>query len=264
MRSLSRHPVPAARRATRRSQHGFTLIEILAASMAFALLLTAVYSLFSRATQLRDGATVRTQESRLQARAVSLLRDDLRHALVSDGLLATELRGSAQSPMSRFPGYLRFTTTTGQNLTNALFGDIQEVEYYIVDDPTATNRAAGRLVRAVDRNLLAPVRDITRHETLLAGITALDVAFLEGQNWIESWEYSDADTRLPDAIRVRLQLVNPRGESRRTLEIFTPWSIRSPESQSAASQETSGSSFNGPGGGGPGGAGPIPGGGPTR
>jgi type II secretion system protein J len=269
MQIVNRHPVPAARRPTRRSQNGFTLIEILAASMAFALLLTAVYSVFSRATQLRDGATVRTQESRLQARAISLLRDDLRHALVSDGLLAAELRGSVQSPVSRFPGYLRFTTTTGQNLTNALFGDVQEVEYYVVDDPAGTNRAAGLLVRAVDRNLLAPVRDITRRETLLAGVQSLEVAFLEGQNWIESWEYSDADNRLPDAIRVRLRLTNPRGDGRRTLEVLAPWSIRSQESDSDSNQETNGPASSGPGGGGPGGggpggAGPIPGGGPTR
>lgn len=226
--------------------------------MAFALLLTAVYSLFSRATQLRNGATVRVQEARTQARAISLLRDDLRHGLVSGGLMAAELRGSAQSPISRFPGYLRFTTTTGQNLTNALFGDVQEVEYYIVDDPAGTNRTAGLLVRAVDRNLLAPVRDITRHEALLSGVQSIEVMFLEGQSWIDSWDYTDADTRLPDAVRVRLRLTNRSGDNRtpRTMEVFAPWSVRGLESETASST-TNDSSFNGPGGGGPGGGGPV-------
>jgi type II secretion system protein J len=265
------HPVPAARHRPRRSRHAFTLIEILAASTAFALLLVAVYTVLSRATQLRNNATVRIQDARMQARAISLLRDDLRHALVTGGLLAAELKGSAQSPMSRFPGYLRFTTTTGQNLTNSLFGDVQEVEYYVADDPTGTNRAAGRLVRAVDRNLLAPVRDVTRHETLLTNVQAIEVAFLEGQNWIDSWEFSDADTRLPDAVRVRLRLVDPRANSRAplTFEILTPWSGGGLQTQSVGSQATTGTGNGGPGGGGPGGNGPggtpiIPGGGPVR
>jgi hypothetical protein len=228
--------------------------------MAFALLLTAVYSLFSRATRLRDEATVRVQEARSQARAISLLRDDLRNGLVSGGLMAAELKGSAQSPVSRFPGYLRFTTTTGQILTNALFGDVQEVEYYIVDDPAGTNRAAGLLVRAVDRNLLAPVRDITRHEALLSGVQSIEVMFLEGQNWIDSWDYTDADTRLPDAVRVRLRLTNRSGDNRtpRTMEVFAPWSVRGLESDTASST-TNESSINGPGGGGPGGGGPVEG-----
>jgi uncharacterized membrane protein YgcG len=167
------------------------------------------------------------------------------------------------------------TATTGQNQTNALFGDIQEVEYYIVDDPAGTNRNAGLLVRAVDRNLLAPVRNNARHETLLAGVQSLDIAFLEGQNWTDAWEFSDSDPRLPEAIRVRLRLANRQGEQRapRTIEVLTPWTVRGPD----AGQEASGSVPTGSGGGGGGGGGGpegggggsgggaiIPGGGPVR
>jgi type II secretory pathway component PulJ len=251
-----------ARRGTHPRCAGFTLIEILAASMAFMLLLTAVYALFSRATHLRDSATVRIQEAQHQTRAVALLRDDLRHALVTGGLLAAELKGSVQSPVSRFPGYLRLTTTTGQNLTNALFGDVQEVEYYVVEDPLGTNRTAGLLVRAVDRNLLAPVRDVTRLETLLDGVQSLEIAFLEGQNWIDTWEFTEADPRLPDAIRVRLRLLDNQTHSRagRAIEVFAPWPVRIVET---ATTQT-GDSSSGPGGGGTGGGGIIPGGGPAR
>jgi prepilin-type N-terminal cleavage/methylation domain-containing protein len=272
MRIEDRQPVRVAQRGTRRGSEGFTLIEILAASMALALLLTAVYGVFSRASQLRDGATVRTQEARVQARALSLLRDDLRNAHISGGLLAAELRGSVQSPVSRFPGYLRLTATTGQNQTNALFGDIQEVEYYIVDDPVGTDRNAGLLVRAVDRNLLAPVRSSTHQEALLAGVQSLEIAFLEGQNWTDAWEFSDSDSRLPEAIRVRLRLSNRPGEQRasRTIEVLTPWTLRGPDDGEEASGSvpngSGGGGGGGPegGGGGAGGGGIIPGGGPVR
>lgn len=219
---------PAVRGPGRSGCRAFTLIEILAATLAFALLLTAVYSLFSHATRLRDRATIQTREVRLQARAVALLREDLRNATVSGGRMAAELRGSIQSPRSRFPGYLRFTTATGWNQTNALFGDLQEVEYFVVNDPFADDRNAGLLVRTVDRNLLAIARTPTAEEAILSGVRAFEVSFLEGQNWMDSWEFTDLDPRLPDAVRVRLRLARSSSDPRddRVIEVLVPWTVR--------------------------------------
>jgi len=62
--------------------YGFTLIEILAASLAAALIFVAVYGLFGRAIKSRDNATERIQQARLRARTADLIRDDLQNGLI--------------------------------------------------------------------------------------------------------------------------------------------------------------------------------------
>ena len=64
---------------------GFTLIEILLAAVAAALVLTAVYGVFRQAVRIRDSATQRTRDSRVRLRAENIVRADLRGALVSGG-----------------------------------------------------------------------------------------------------------------------------------------------------------------------------------
>ena len=94
-------------------QRGFTLIEILMAMAACGVILAAIYGVFSKAIHLRDRATERVRTVRLQARALTVLRNDLRNGLISGGKLAATLQGSRTAQNSSFPGYLRFTTTTG-------------------------------------------------------------------------------------------------------------------------------------------------------
>ena len=99
-------------------RHGFTLLELVMALAASAVILAAIYGVFSRAVHLRDDATARTRESRVRAHAAAVIRDDLRHAFISGSTTATslalKLTGSAEGTASSFPGYLTFTTTTGR------------------------------------------------------------------------------------------------------------------------------------------------------
>src|SRR4030095_16812658 len=100
--------------STRRGA-GFTLIELIMAMAACAIVLTAIYGVFSKAIHLRDNATERTKVARLRLQAANLMRKDLSNAIVSGGTLAATLTGSQQGGEGGFPGYLRFTTTTGYN-----------------------------------------------------------------------------------------------------------------------------------------------------
>ena len=49
---------------------GFTLVEVLLASVAGALILASLYGLYSRAFHLRDDATERTRHARLRVRRI--------------------------------------------------------------------------------------------------------------------------------------------------------------------------------------------------
>lgn len=192
---------------------------------ASAVILVAIYGVFTRAIHLRDTATTRVREARVVSRAVNIMRNDVRNALFSGGILAASLEGKAQGSGSSYPGYLKLTTTTAavSEGTEELRGDVQQVEYFIIDDP-AGGRSGGLLVRAVDRDLLAPIRGEAGEEPLLTDIASLEVSFYDGQSWQEGWEATPDNATLPEAIRLRVQPTQKPGEpAPAPIEIVTPW-----------------------------------------
>ena len=236
-----------------RARGGFTLVEILAASLAAALLLMAVYGIFQRAVKTRDSATERTRESALRMRAAGVIRNDLRCAYISGtaAVLASVLEGSVTNQKSRFPGYLRFTTTTGKDTVDDQYGDVQQVEYYISEDTTnanadsadsAQNRDSGMLVRGITRNLLDATQTNTQstlpaqEQVLLKRVETFGVEFFDGQTWQESWQLTGSNAMVPQAIRVTVQqsAASNRTATPAPLEILVPWTTE-PLTSSTAS-----------------------------
>lgn len=216
-------------RPLRSAACGFTLIEILAASLAAALIFLAVYGILGRAIQSRDNATERIRQARLRARTAEIIRDDLQNGLISGGVLACALEGSVQNQKSRFPGYLRLTTTTGKNRSGETYGDVQQVEYYLVEDASEQGgETGGTLMRVLTRDLLATVQEISREETLLSHVESFEVTFYDGQDWQTSWLVSGTASTLPQAIRVRIKqtAASERLPAPPPLEIMTPWATQ--------------------------------------
>lgn len=234
-------------------QGAFTLIEVLLASVAAAMVLVIVYSVFSSVIHLRDNATARVRQTRLRTHAATVLRRDLQGALISGGVLANTLEGDSnkQSPVSTGtsagPGYLRLTTTTGRDSGSNLYGDVQEVEYRLARDANSTNSdpsQGGTLVRTITRDLLAAnTLNIPQQETLLTNVASLQVAFYDGTTWQPSWEATSttygtsqggqtgAGTTapiLPQAIRVdiRQTAATKKDGVPPLLEILVPWTTQ--------------------------------------
>ncbi|MEI8235121.1 MAG: type II secretion system protein GspJ [Verrucomicrobiota bacterium] len=207
------------------SNRGFTLIEILAAALVSAMVLLVIYGTFQRAVQTRDSALERTRQARLRTRAAALLRNDLRNAYLSGGLFACTMEGGAQSQKSRFPGYLRFTTTTGINHPGEAYGDVQQIEYYLIENSAPSADAnTGILVRAITRDLLTVPAPDPDEQQLLARVQTFTTSFYDGQNWQDSWPASSGTTTLPEAIRVRFQQTapSPKLPDPPPLEILVP------------------------------------------
>lgn len=207
---------------------GFTLIELSLALAAGAVILLAIYGVFSRIVHLRDSVTEHTREIRVRTHVANVIRNDLRGARYSGGTLAASLVGGAQAQSGGFPGYLRFTTTTARDVDHGddvPSADIQEVEYYVTADPGATTGPkSGQFVRTVSGDLLAPTRQTPPEEPLLAGIESMEVTFFDGNTWQTSWDVSQ-DPTLPQAVRVRLQPVGEGGNGRKppAIEVLVPW-----------------------------------------
>lgn len=231
------------RRRINCARSGFTLIEILIASIAAVIILAAIYGVFVRALKMRDSAAERVRESRLRIRAANVIRTDLRNALISgtNGIIAVVLEGGRDGSSSRFPGYLRFTTTTGKNAPDEMLGDVQQVEYYIRSDAANSGRGdAGTLVRAVNRNLLATVQEVTREEPILTGVKAIDVSFFDGQSWQETWQYTADNPVIPEAVRIDVQRAGATDTERapEPLEILVPWNTQPWTSGTASTSGT--------------------------
>ena len=186
----------ASGRGVRRG--AFTLIELLLASAAAALILIIINSVFVRAIKLRDDATERVRDTRLRARAEHAIRDDLQSALVSGGILASTLVGGTSSTSgpggASYPGYLQMTTSNGHSTSGIVASDVQQVEYYIEKDPNGSAETKGGvLVRALTRNLLATAPTVDKQEAILGGVESLQVQFYDGATWQDTWEF-DSDT----------------------------------------------------------------------
>ena len=166
--------------------------------------------------------------------------------------------GTAHSAPSNLPGYLRLTATTARNdAATGFYGDVQQVEYYIAQDPrSADGNASGMLVRAVTRDLLdhsglsasasSTAAPATGETTVLTGVQGFQVSFYDGANWQTSWQFSDlaeriapayltsttqalaGQTSLPAAVRVDIQQAPaaPGGPTPPPLTILVPWTTQ--------------------------------------
>jgi type II secretory pathway pseudopilin PulG len=224
----TRLPSPQYHRAA------FTLLEVMLAAMAGALILAAIYGVFSKAVRLRNDSTERLRKSRVRARAAQMIRDDLRNAYVSGGVLASTLKGSAETHDSNFPGYLKFTAVNARDdaSLDTATGDVQEIEYFVATDPDAGDARTGLLVRTVEHDLLTSLRTTALpQQPILSGVTSMQVSFYDGETWKDTWEYSSDDApTLPEAVRVT---INQAAMGRETtapppIEIYVPWTTQPP------------------------------------
>lgn len=220
------------RRTPPRLPHaGFTMIELVMALAGCAVILAAIYGVFSRAVHLRDEATARTREARVRTHALSILRNDLLNAYVSGETegFASELKVSTQSPNGGFPGYAKLTTTTAPEDPNANppTGEVQLVEYSVINDPAAEGPKSGMLVRGVTRDLLSDVHQAPAEEPLLRGVESMEVAVSVAGSWETSWQFEEDAAELPVAARVRLQpATTDAGNKPAPIELLVPLTAR--------------------------------------
>jgi len=218
----------------------FTLIEMIMALSACAVILAAIYGVFSRAIHLRNDATMRARDARVRAHAAAVIANDLRNGWLSGGKLAAQLTSTPGSGGSSFPGYLKLTATTARQIpermegteppattTETMIGDVQQIEYYIVNDPEAAGTKSGMLVRAVDTNILAPAREAPVETPLLRDVEAIEVSFFEGTTWVETWPAAAGALTPPEAVRIVItQASHEKVAAPPPLEVLVKWTAQ--------------------------------------
>lgn len=211
---------------------GFTLIEILIAVAAFAIVLAAINTVFYSALRLRNSTTSAIEKALPMEHALGVIKRDLANLVLPGGTMSGTFATSSTSNSVAGQSSPNFYTTSGVIDENSPFAEMQRVSYLLV---ASTNKVFGKdLVRSVSRNLLPSLQDQSEQEWLMTGVQTLTFLYLDGGQWRDSWDSTTANTTtgvsngLPAAVKVQLQLATEnsggsRGRSRELpIEMIVP------------------------------------------
>jgi type II secretion system protein J len=241
-------------RPSNRRAQGFTLMEVLIATVAFAIVLAAINGVFYGAMRLRAKTVQSIDESVPMQHALAIIKRDLANIVVPGGtffgalqttptanLTAQSSSGTtASKPTSQSvlgQSSPDFFTTSGTIDETSYWADVQKVSYLLVN---STNGAAGRdLYRSVTRNLLPSLQDTPAQEPLMGGVQSIFFYYYDGSQWRQSWDSTTVDTTtglsnsLPKAIKVQLAMaVEEKGRRQPPpIELVVPITVAGPTNQ---------------------------------
>lgn len=201
------HETCASRGVSRR--RGFTLIELILALAIAATLGLVVYSALASGFRARDVVSDQIDLARESAVLLDLVEQDFASVVTpaSSSSTATTLNGP-------FVGYplsagasaeahsVSFCTLQRDAKTDR--DAVQRVELIL-----ASSNSQVSLTRRVQRNLLATALPEPEEEVLSRRVAAFTVRYYDGNGWIETWDSTQQEDRLPVAVSVTVELAPP-------------------------------------------------------
>ena len=209
---------------------GFTLMEMLLAMAMMSLLAVSLYGALRLSLRARDTALAAIGPARSAQVAMDILRQDIESVMPPGGQLSGVFLGQYGSEVAN-TSYLEFHCIGGNSLpyaqsTAAVGGrprmtdnaaptfaeGIRRVELLVrlLDDGTQA------LVRRTTYNLLSPVVPVPEEEVLCRGVRAFLIEYFDSttQEWLDIWDSSSSTTTLPMAVRVSMEIEQPRAADR--------------------------------------------------
>jgi len=246
-------------RAGRRPS-GFTLLELLTATIMFSVILGALYSAFYGALRMREKAYEAFENGLPRAYVASLIRRDLLSLTPSGGVFSGPSIGERLEEGGNRQDYLEFFTASGVVDDRNPWGDIRKVEYRL-DLPTevsqrkqetTVNEDGKDLIRGVTHNLLPSEEESPEEECLLHGVRSLQFGYYDGEAWQDSWDGTTQTDRSVLAIGLRVDFQPAEGnEARSTPPIcmVVPTAVKSVSTGSSSSEGAQGEPVSPPGSG---------------
>jgi type II secretion system protein J len=206
-------------------ERAFTLIELILAVGVTAIVFVAINGVFFAALRLRERATTAIDASLPVQQALSVLQRDLAGALppTTNGIFAGGFKvGLVTSTGLNQPVAIELHTTTGALRANEPWGEVQRVTYQL--RLSADRSAPGKdLTRSVTRNLLSTLTPLPQDQWLLGGVESVQFLCYDGTQWRDSWDTTIADTNLPTAVRVLIELAGQDGAGEsESIELVVP------------------------------------------
>lgn len=242
-RALPSLPKPSAPGSEAKA---FTLMEVLVATAIFSIVLAAINITFFSAFRLRAKTTRLLERIMPVNQALGIIKKDLKGVLPPGGAMAGQFL--CDSTGNSKLGRLDFNTTSGTILSNAYWGDIQTVAYYLKapDSLDTTNNIGMDLIRGVTHNQLPVMTSEIEETPLLQGVETLEFEFYNGTEWKTSWDSQTASPTMPVAVRVVLGMAPADDEEQRgstlknIVELVVPITIVSATNSASSSTTTAG------------------------
>jgi len=212
-------------RATSRNRRGFTLLEVLVAISIFAVLITAIGSVFYSALRLRNTSIAAIEAQIPIEDAIGTIRHDLANIVAPGDLFCGQLQTVNIS--NALPGQVGpdFYTSNGELDGLTPWGNIEKLNYVLAAPTNGPTRAGKDLYRAITRNLL-PVTDQPQpqeRQFVIGGVQNVTFQYYDGSSWQPNWDTTQV-TNLPAAIKVQLQMVGDSA-SAPSLQLVVPIDI---------------------------------------
>lgn len=201
------------------SQKGFTLLELLIAMMLMAVIITALFALFSNVIDASQHARKRMQTDKSGRAVLNILEDDLRYMLPDIKTTGLKFVANTQSSMFDEQKLLSFSTTSSlkfQKHENDL--SLQYVTYSLQEQDDDTFK----LIRT-ERPFPTVIGDFSelRYE-LVENVLECQFEYYNSEyNEFQS-EWGVEKTNTPKAVRVRMTLGTPESSYEYVLTIPLP------------------------------------------
>ena len=228
----------------KRLNQGFTLMEVMFATMAFALILLVMQMTFSGVLGQRNRMQKRVDQQAVLSQAMSIMKRDLENMIVTGGLMAEGLicteMGSPDMPNDQ----LDFYSTTGVVSDQFPWGDVQKIGYLLGVDPmqTVTTNLGQTLMRLSLNTLPLEANEEPPVETLmLDNVRSMQFEFFDGLQWLQTWDSNVNEPAVPLAVRAIVEAFtdnpNPTGRQTRIWEILVPILTIKPPSEEEEGEE---------------------------
>ena len=184
---------------------GFTLVEVLAATLLGAMVILAAVAALRTVAKSRTRANAHSELSGNGRYALGQMRDDL--ANTYRGGESTTLRFVGQQHGSSGPGSGRLlfqaVLSEAQDASQDA-GDLYELEYGLSETGQAAGGVLWRRCRAVNTGGQSDAEVSVRR--IAEYVNKLEFAYFDGERWRQQWQEQE---ELPLLVRVRLQLSDP-------------------------------------------------------
>lgn len=191
--------------------HGFTLLELLVATVMFAALVGVMHSMLFGALRLRNASFRAVEQALPREQLAQIFRRDFKGMVAPSGVLAGPVVATSEEVQNARHDSITFFTTTGVIGETDPWGEIQEVEYRLEEPDDRDPDLGLDLIREPRRNLLPAieeeVEDLAPHR-LMRGVRSLQLLYWDGEEWTDSWDSTAVENENPDAVWLRIEFVN--------------------------------------------------------
>ena len=210
-------------------RHPFTLLELLVAAFAAAVLMAALLVAMGGAWRLQQRAADLESAEIPRETAFLRLRQEFQAAVPPRGILAGPLLSQAVEAGDWRHDDVEWTAAIGATNPDApLTTDLVIVHYYL----TATDQAdVYRLVRTQRPSVPATEETTPEEIVILDGVVSFLLTWYDGTTWQDAWDSSAQQNQLPQAVWVRLDFAERKGIRPKPLELIVPFAMRTPGAQ---------------------------------